>query len=124
MVKKNKKIFFRKIGFYDPVKIQLKEAAKPLGNRHNWGEIETMTIGFGHGFGVTSLHLASAYCTMLNQGMKSNPKILLEKKSNEKVDQIISKNTSKHILKLLRAVIQETEFTGPKVNIEGYDIGG
>ena len=56
--------------------------------------------------------------------MKSNPKILLEKKSNEKVDQIISKNTSKHILKLLRAVIQETEFTGPKVNIEGYDIGG
>ena len=37
------------------------EVANPLGNKNNWGKLETATIGFGHGFSVTPLHLVKAY---------------------------------------------------------------
>ena len=38
--------------------------------------------------------------------------------------QIIKKETSDYIAFLLRSVIKESKFTGPRVKIEGYDIGG
>jgi len=121
--KKKQVKFFRKIGFYDPVKINLKEATTPLGNKNNWGDIETMTIGYGHGFAVTPLHLAVAYSCLLNEGKKLNPKIILSEEDQE-ITQVIKKETSDYILTLLRAVVTETEYTGPRVRIEGYDIGG
>ena len=121
--KENQISFFKKIGFYDPIKINLSEAAKPLGQKYNWGKIETMTIGFGHGFAVTPLHLAVAYSSILNGGKKFNPKIIL---GNEDKDftQVIKNETSQYISTLLRAVVEETKITGPRVKIEGYDIGG
>ena len=115
--------FFKKFGFYDPVKIKLAEAAKPFGQPYNWGEMETMTIGFGHGFAITPLHLAVAYNAILNQGKKISPKIILGEKKG-KHTRVIKKETSDYISTLLRAVIEETDYTGPRVKIEGYDIGG
>ena len=84
--------------------------------------METMTIGYGHGFAVTPLHLAVAYSGLLNDGKKFSPKIVLGEE--QKYNQVIKKETSKYISSLMRAVIEETEFTGPRVKIEGYDIGG
>lgn len=121
--KENQIEFFHKIGFFDPVKINLKEATKPLGNQNNWGSMETMTIGYGHGFAVTPLHLVVAYGSILNQGKKINPKLILNEK-DLKITKVINQDTSNYISKLLRAVVTETEYTGPRVKIEGYDIGG
>ena len=121
--KENQIDFFHKIGFYDAIKINLAEATKPLGNQNNWGEMETMTIGYGHGFAVTPLHLAVAYCTILNQGKKINPKLILNQEDQD-VTFVMKKETSDYILTLLRAVVNETEYTGPRVKIDGYDIGG
>ena len=121
--KENQINFFKKIGFFDPININLMEIAKPFGQPYNWGSLETMTIGYGHGFAVTPLHLAVAYQAILNDGKKTNPKIILSDKNLE-YSQIINKETSVYISQLLRAVIQETEYTGPRVKIEGYDIGG
>ena len=121
--KENQIEFFNKIGFFDPVKINLKEATKPLGNQNNWGAIETMTIGYGHGFAVTPLHLVVAYGSILNQGKKINPTLILDEKDLE-ITKVINQDTSNYISKLLRAVVNETEYTGPRVKIEGYDIGG
>ena len=115
--------FFKKIGFFEPVKINLAEAAMPLGNKNNWGEIETMTIGFGHGFAITPMHLAVAYSSILNEGNKIDPKITLDINNYAK-KRIIKKETSNYMFDILRAVITDTKYTGPRVSIEGYDIGG
>jgi len=115
--------FFRKIGFFEKINIQIKEAAKPLGNRNNWGKLETMTIGFGHGFAVTPLHIAIAYASIVNEGIRVKPTILLAD-SNISSEVLVKKETSEYILKLLRAVVMETEYTGPRVKIDGYEIGG
>ena len=121
--KKTQIKFFKKIGFYEKIDFPIKEAAMPLGNQNNWGELETMTIGFGHGFAVTPLHLATAYASILNEGLSVQPKILLDDNYTEG-EIIVKKETSDYILKLLRAVITETKYTGPRVKIEGYEIGG
>ena len=108
---------------HEPIDINLNEASKPIGQRYHWGKIETMTIGYGHGFSITPMHLAVAYSSILNGGYKKNPKIIL-KTNNKKNKQIIKTTTSDYIATLLRAVIQETVFTGPRIKITGYDIGG
>lgn len=121
--KKNQKEFFNKIGFDNRINIENKEAAKPIGNKNNWGPIETATIGFGHGFSVTPLHLVKAYATLSNNGIEVLPTLELNKKNNN-IKKIIDTNSSKFFLKLLNSVVLKTEYTGPRVRIEGYEVGG
>ena len=93
----------------------------PLGNKNNWGKVETMTIGFGHGFAITPLHLVSAYASIINDGNKTNLTLLKNMIFYDDNAKIVKHNTSSYFIKLLRAVVLETEYTGPKVKIEGFD---
>ncbi len=120
---KNQKSFFKKIGFYDKINIEIDESATPLANKNNWGILETMTIAYGHGFAVTPLHLVRAYATIVNDGYFVNPTFLINGKKNITEDKVIENNTSKKIRELLRAVVTDTDYTGPRVKIKGYDIG-
>ena len=125
--KKNQKEFFKKIGFFEKLNFEILEISEPLGNKNNWGEIETMTIGFGHGFAITPLHLIKAYASIANSGFEVNPKIVLGNQNNQNnhnIQLLLKKETSEYFLKLLRSVVTKTKFTGPRVNVEGYDIGG
>ena len=71
--KKNQIDFFKKIGFDKKINVENMEVANPLGNKNNWGKLETATIGFGHGFSVTPLHLVKAYATLSKNGYEVNP---------------------------------------------------
>ena len=82
-----------------------------------------MTIGFGYGFAVTPLHLVSAYSSLINDGNKINP-TLLKNMAYYNDTKIVKNTTSSYFIKLLRAVVLETNYTGPRVKIEGYEIGG
>ena len=121
--KRNQINFFKKLGFYEKIELEIIESAKPYTNPNHWGEIETMTIGYGHGFMVTPLHLVSAYASLINDGKRLNPTFLKDNIVINKT-QIIKHETSDYFIKLLRAVVLETEYTGPRVKIEGYEIGG
>ncbi len=122
--KKNQIEFFKKIGFYDKIDIDIKESVKPLGNKNHWGEVETMTIGYGHGFAVTPLHLVKAYGSIANNGNEVNPIIIKKSNASKKNNILVKPETSRYFLNLLKSVITDTEFTGPRVKIDGYDIGG
>ena len=121
--RKNQIKFFKKIGFNNKIDFEIKEAAKPLGNKHHWGEHETMRIGYGYAYSITPLHLISGYASIINQGKKISPTLIKNHKLTNN-DKIIKKETSKYITELLRAVVLETKVTGKKVEIEGYEIGG
>tara|TARA_Y100001970_G_scaffold294234_1_gene448894 strand:+ start:497 stop:2164 length:1668 start_codon:yes stop_codon:yes gene_type:complete len=122
--KKNQKEFLKKLGFFEKLKVDLYEAEKPLGNPNNWGEHETTRIGFGHSFSITPLHLVKAYATLSNKGFVVNPTYILNtnKISNENI--LKRTETSTYFLNLLSSVVTKTNFTGPRVKIEGYNIGG
>ena len=120
--KKNQIKYFKKFGFFDEINLELEETQKPLPPSF-WKTIETMTIGFGHGFAITPLHLCQAYASMVNGGLKVSPTLI--KNNNQTVsDRIINTSTSEQIKNLLRSVILETKYTGPRARIEGYELGG
>ena len=121
--KKNQIDFFEKIGFDKKINVENMEVAYPLGNKNNWGKLETATIGFGHGFSVTPLHLVKAYATLSKNGYEVNPTLILNKTSKSKKI-LNNESSSKFFLNLLKAVVYKTEYTGPRVKIDGYEIGG
>ncbi len=121
--KENQIKFFEKIGFYNKINFENNESALPLGNKNNWGQLETATIGFGHGFAITPLHLVKAYATLANNGIEVFPTLQLDKTFNKR--QILKKtDSSKFFLNLLNSVVLKTEYTGPRIRIDGYSVGG
>ena len=118
------KDFLKKLGFFDKLDIELLETEKPLANPNNWGKHATTRIAFGHSFSITPLHLVKAYATLANQGYVVNPTLILNKEKELQKNILLKKETSEYFLKLLNAVITKTKFTGPRVKIDGYMIGG
>ena len=58
--------------------------------------------------------------TDLRQGQQ----LYLGGQKNQKNQLLLKEDTSDYFLKLLRSVVTKTTFTGPRVKIEGYNIGG
>jgi cell division protein FtsI (penicillin-binding protein 3) len=116
--------FLRKMGFLDPVAIELKERGRTLTPGANWGHIATMTVGFGHGIAVTPLHLASGYASLFNGGVW-RPATLLKVPPEQPLPagrRVFSEETSHEMRALLRLVV--THGTGKKADAPGYRIGG
>ncbi len=116
--------FLKKMGFLDPVAIELKEKGRTLTPGSRWGPFETMTVGFGHGIAVTPLHLATGYATLFNGGIY-RPATLLKVDRNHPVApgrRVFSDDTSYRMRALLRLVV--TDGTGRKADAPGYRVGG
>lgn len=116
--------FLRKMGFLEPVSIELNERGRTLTPGANWGDIATMTVGYGHGIAVTPLHLASGYATLFNGGMW-RPATLLKIDRGHPIPQgrrVFTEETSRRMRALLRLVV--TEGTGKKADAPGYRVGG
>jgi cell division protein FtsI (penicillin-binding protein 3) len=61
--------WLRRMHFLEKVSIELPERGRPLTPGDNWGDIATMTVGYGHGIAVSPLHLATGYATLFNGGL-------------------------------------------------------
>jgi cell division protein FtsI (penicillin-binding protein 3) len=116
--------FLRNMGFLDPVSIELNERGRTLTPGSDWGNVATMTVGYGHGIAVTPLHLASGYATLFNGGIW-RPATLLKIGRHHPVPQgrrVFSADTSYRMRALLRLVV--TEGTGKRADAPGYRVGG
>jgi len=114
--------FLRRLGFLEPTPVELIEApsARPLLPR-NWSEISMLTISYGHGLSASPLHLASAYATITNGGMRVTP-TLVKRHGMEPGEQIISPRTSAIARDMLRKTV--TEGTASFGEVEGYEVAG
>jgi cell division protein FtsI (penicillin-binding protein 3) len=114
--------FFRKLGFGDPVQVELKERGRTLWPT-SWGRATTMTVAYGHGMAVTPLHLASAYAAIVNGGVW-RPATLLKVPAGQAVKgrRVISPNTSLLMRKMLRLVVLDG--TGKNAGAAGFRVGG
>ncbi|MFL6845233.1 MAG: peptidoglycan D,D-transpeptidase FtsI family protein [Allosphingosinicella sp.] len=116
--------FLKQMGFLDPVSIELNERGRTLTPGANWGDVATMTVGYGHGIAVTPLHLATGYATLFNGGIW-RPATLIKTDSSHPVPQghrVFTEETSYRMRALLRLVV--TDGTGKKANAPGYRVGG
>jgi cell division protein FtsI (penicillin-binding protein 3) len=120
--KKRQKAFLESLGMFKPVEMDLHEKAAPL-YPEDWKEINTVTISYGHGISVTPLHLARAMAAMANGG--TLPKLSLleaEPGASFKQERVISAQTSAHMRRLMRLVVDYG--TGNKADVPGYRVGG
>ena len=116
--------YLRRMGFLEPVQIELHERGRTLTPGSNWGEVATMTVGFGHGIAVTPLHLALGYATLFNGGIR-RPATLYKVGPGHPVPEgtrVFSEETSRRMRGLLRLVVLAG--TGKKADAPGYRVGG
>ncbi|HTO40471.1 MAG TPA: penicillin-binding protein 2 [Rhizomicrobium sp.] len=112
--------FLSNLGLLQAASSELPETAKPLYPR-NWQQIQTATIGFGHGISVTPLAFAAAAAVVVNGGRKITP-TLLKHHGDARGKQILRPETSAIMRDLLRYVV--TNGTGRNANVPGYNVGG
>ncbi len=113
---------FRRVGFYEPPQIELKEKGRPLVPGY-WGRTTTMTTAYGHGIAVTPLQLACAYASLVNGGIL-RPATLMKVPNGKAVPgkRVFSQQASDNIRQLLRLIV--TDGTGKKADVAGMRIGG
>ena len=114
--------FLDALGMLRPSAIELPEVGTPLAPSP-WRDINTMTIGFGHGIAVSPLQLAVAVAAVVNGGVLRQA-TLLKRPPGDAVpgNLVISAATSDQMRRLLRLVV--THGTGRNAAAPGYLVGG
>ena len=126
--------YFEKFGLMGKTGVDLPgEAATIMHKKENVGQVELATMSFGQSFQVTPMQMATTVCSLVNDGKRIIPHFgiaVYNAESGEKEEtisygkrkQILSKETSEKMRKILETVVSEGG--GKKAQIEGYRIGG
>jgi cell division protein FtsI (penicillin-binding protein 3) len=114
--------FLGTLGLLEATPVELVEAsgAKPL-LPPRWSELSTMTISYGHGLSTSPLHLATAYSSVLNGGLRVRP-TLLRRTTPQTGERVVSERTSEQARSMLRQVV--VRGTASFGEVEGYAVGG
>lgn len=115
--------FLKKMGQLDRLRTELPESAEPIVPKH-WGELNTVTIAFGHGLSVAPLQAVMGIAATLNGGRLIPPTFLKrsEGKANVLAKQVLKPETSRAMRYLMR--LNAEKGTATKANVDGYYIGG
>ena len=114
--------FLARVGLLKPSPVELPENGAPL-VPNPWKDINTMTIGFGHGISVTPLQLATAAAGIVNDGVMVSPTILKRAPGETVIGtRVVSQRTSLEMRKLFRLVVSDG--TGKNADAKGYLVGG
>lgn len=115
------KSYLRKLGFFDPSGLELSEAAKAKTLMPDyWTDLSTMTISFGHGLAASPIHLAAAYATLANEGIRIYPSLL--KGGRDPGKRVFSTQVSAEMLRVMRNVV--VRGTARRADVRGYEVAG
>jgi len=117
------KAFLKKLGQLDRLRTELPESAEPIVPRH-WGELNTITIAFGHGLSVAPLQALMGVGALMNGGFLIPPTFLkrTEEEARALGKRVIKPETSEMMRYLMRLNVEKG--TARKADIPGYYIGG
>jgi len=117
------KAFLKKMGQLDRLRTELPESAEPIVPRH-WGELNTITIAFGHGLSVAPLQAVMGVAALMNGGLLIPPTFL--KRTQAEADalakRVVKPETSEMMRYLMRLNVEKG--TARKAEVPGYYIGG
>ena len=114
--------YLKSLGLMDKLSLELPELGKPQ-VRTDKKLLTTMTISYGHGISITPTHLASATATIVNDGIRVDPTLLISN-SAKKNKRIFSKKTSKTMRSIMRLVVSNKNGTAKQAEASGYLVGG
>ena len=117
------KAYLKKMGQLDRLRTELPESAEPIVPKR-WGELNTVTIAFGHGLSVAPLQAVMGVAATLNGGLLIPPTFL--KRSREEAlglaKQVLKPETSQKMRYLMR--LNAEKGSGSSANVRGYYVGG
>ena len=117
------KEFLTNLGFFESTGIELVEG-KQITSQYpsNWSEISTMTISYGHGISSSPLHLAAAFASVLNGGLKVNPTLLKRNGTHKIRKRVIRSDVSQTLINILYQVVERG--TASAARVHGYSVAG
>jgi cell division protein FtsI (penicillin-binding protein 3) len=117
------KQFLRRLGQLDRLRTELPESAEPLVPRR-WGELNTVTIAFGHGLSVAPLQAMMAFGALMNGGRLIPPTLLKrgEQEAMALATRVIKPETSDKMRYLMRLNVEKG--TATRADVKGYYVGG
>jgi len=117
------KAFLKKLGQLDRLRTELPESAEPIVPKR-WGELNTITIAFGHGLSVAPLQAVMGINAVVNGGYLVPPTFI--KRSQDEAmklaTKVVSTATSDRMRYLMR--LNAEKGTARKADVPGYYIGG
>jgi len=117
------KAFLKKMGQLERLHTELPENAEPIVPKH-WGELNTITIAFGHGLSVAPLQAAMGVAALMNGGILIPPTFLKRTEAEAQAlgKRVIKPETSEIMRYLMRLNVEKG--TAAKADVPGYYIGG
>jgi cell division protein FtsI (penicillin-binding protein 3) len=117
------KAFLKKLGQMDRLRTELPESAEPIVPKH-WGELNTITIAFGHGIAVAPLQAVMGIDALVNGGYLIPPTFLRRtpEEAMALAKQVIKPDTSLKIRYLMR--LNAERGTARMADVKGYYVGG
>lgn len=112
--------YMEALGLFTPNGLELTEAnAAPL-LPDRWTDLSTVTASYGHGMAVSPVHLAAAYATVANRGVRISPTLIA---GQARVgDRVFSQGVSNEILRIMREVVKRG--TATRADVPGYGVAG
>lgn len=130
------KDYLERFGLFDRPTIELTGLSRPI-LPTRWGEIQSMTVSYGHGIAVTPLQLVAGVAAVVNGG-RLIPATLIRKDNDperagesydfstlspdEDYPRVISPETSRKMRHLMRLAVDYG--SGGNAQVEGYRVGG
>ncbi|WP_415844211.1 peptidoglycan D,D-transpeptidase FtsI family protein [Stutzerimonas zhaodongensis] len=99
------------------------ERVGSLPNHRKWRDAETASLAYGYGLSVTAAQLAHAYAVLGNEGTNIPMSLLRLDRPQEGV-QVMDKEISKTVLRMLQSVVEEEGGGGARAKVPGYHVGG
>jgi len=117
------KAFLKKMGQLDRLKTELPESSRPI-FPSKWGELNTITIAFGHGIAIAPIQSVMAVSALVNGGYLVKPTFLHRTVEDAKAasPQVIQPKTSVEMRYLMK--LNAEKGSAKKADIPGYRVGG
>ena len=115
--------FLSRLGLLAPLRTEAGPVSAPLLPKR-WGEIETVTVAYGHGLAVAPIQFAAAMAGLVNGGTQVTPTFLAKAGAAPSSERLVSPKTSARIRELLRLNVTSPHGTGRRAEVAGYGVGG
>ena len=118
------KAFLRKLGQLDRLRTELPESAEPIVPKR-WGELNTITIAFGHGLSVAPLQAVMGINALVNGGYLIPPTLLKRSEADamKLAKQVVKAGHQPEKMRHLMRLNAEIG-TAKKADVQGYYVGG
>lgn len=114
----------RRLQLLGPMETEMGAIAPPQ-MPERWGEVENMTISYGHGLAVAPLQFAAAAATLINGGSQVFPTFIKRPvEADRALIPLISAQTSAQVRELMRRNVTDAHGTGKRAAVAGYEVGG